>query len=134
MPDIGLTHIALPVREIAASVEFYARYANMHIVHRRPGTVWISDKTRPFAIVLLETSAEISPLLPIAHLGIGISSKTEVDRLATIAREQGCLVAGPEESGPPIGYWAFLRDPDGHTLEIAYGQELGLTVERAAGP
>jgi hypothetical protein len=31
-----------------------------------------------------------------------------------------------------VGYWAFLRDPDGHTLEIAYGQELGLAVERAA--
>ncbi|HNC43573.1 MAG TPA: VOC family protein, partial [Acidobacteriota bacterium] len=25
--------------------------------------------------------------------------------------------------------WAFLRDPDGHTLELAFGQEVGLTVE-----
>ena len=131
MPDIGLTHVALPVRSIAASVEFYARYANMRIVHSRPGTAWISDKSRPFAIVLIESTGKIQPLLPVAHLGIGISSKAEVDRLATIAREQGCLLAGPEESGPPIGYWAFLRDSDGHTLEIAYGQELGLSVERA---
>src|SRR6266581_1223949 len=42
---------------------------------------------------------------------------------------EGRLVREPEDSGPPVGYWAFLRDPDGHTLEIAYGQELGLAVE-----
>jgi hypothetical protein len=24
-----------------------------------------------------------------------------------------------------------LRDPDGHTLELSYGQEIGLTVEQA---
>ncbi len=52
-----------------------------------------------------------------------------LDRLCQLARAQGCLVREPEDSGPPVGYWAFLRDPDGHTLEIAYGQELGLAVE-----
>jgi hypothetical protein len=24
-----------------------------------------------------------------------------------------------------------LRDPDGHTLELSYGQEIGLTVKNA---
>jgi lactoylglutathione lyase len=130
MSDIGLTHVALPVRCIAASSAFYACYANMRIVHSRPGTAWISDLTRLFAIVLIESTDEINPLLPFAHMGIGVNSRDEVDRLANLASTQGCLVAGPEDSGPPIGYWAFIRDPDGHTLEIAYGQELGLTLER----
>jgi hypothetical protein len=31
-----------------------------------------------------------------------------------------------------VGYWALLRDPDGHTLEISFGQELRLAVEHAA--
>ena len=64
MSDIGLTHIALPVRSLAASVAFYSKYANMQAVHRRPGVAWISDRTRPFAVVLIETSNEIKPLLP----------------------------------------------------------------------
>ena len=29
-----------------------------------------------------------------------------------------------------LNYWAFLRDPDGHTLELSHGQEVGLTRER----
>ena len=44
----------------------------------------------------------------------------------------GCLLKPPEDSGPPVGYWALLRDPDGHTLEISYGQELKLAVEHPA--
>jgi lactoylglutathione lyase len=132
MSDIGLTHVALPVRSLAASIEFYERFANMHVVHRRPGVAWVSDRTRPFAIVLMETSGEVMPLLPFAHLGVGVASRKEVDRLCQIAKAQGCLVREAEDSGAPVGYWAFLRDPDGHTLEVAHGQELGLAVEGGA--
>ena len=133
MVDIGLAHIALPVRSLAASIAFYARFANMQVVHSRLGVAWISDGTRPFAIVLLESTAETIPLLlPYAHLGVGVASRAEVDRLCQLARDAQCLVREPEDSGPPVGYWALLRDPDGHTLELAYGQAVGRTIETAA--
>ena len=132
MSDIGLTHVALPVRSLAASVAFYAKYASMHTVHQRPGVVWVSDRTRPFALVLIETSNEIKPLLPMAHLGVGVRSREEVDRLCRLARLDQCLAREPEDSGPPVGYWALIRDPDGHTLEVAFGQELGNAVEEGA--
>lgn len=132
MVDIGLAHIALPVRSLAASIAFYARFANMQVVHSRLGVAWISDGTRPFAIVLLESTAETIPLLlPYAHLGVGVASRAEVDRLCQLARDAQCLVSEPEDSGPPVGYWALLRDPDGHTLELAYGQAVGRTIETA---
>ncbi len=37
---------------------------------------------------------------------------------------------GPIDSGPPVGYWGYIVDPDGHNLELSYGQEVGLTIER----
>ena len=132
MADIGLTHVALPVRSLMASAAFYEKYAGMHVVHRRPGVVWVSDRTRPFALVLIETSNEIKPLLPMAHLGVGVRSRDEVDRLCRLAREEQCLAREPEDSGPPVGYWALIRDPDGHTLEVAFGQELGNAIEDGA--
>lgn len=132
MVDIGLTHIALPVRSLAASIAFYARFANRQVVHSRLGVAWISDGTRPFAIMLLESTAETIPLLlPYAHLGVGVTSRAEVDRLCQLARDAQCVVREPEDSGPPVGYWALLRDPDGHTLELAYGQAVGRTIETA---
>ena len=54
MTDVGFTHIALSVAKLEASIEFYARYANFEVVHSREGVVWLSDRTRPFVLVLLD--------------------------------------------------------------------------------
>jgi lactoylglutathione lyase len=133
MSDLGLTHIALAVHSLEESAAFYGTYASMHVVHRRHGVLWLADGTRPFAVVLLEGGAA-RPLLPPAHLGVGVASREEVDRLCELARRNHCLLREPEDSGPPVGYWALLRDPDGHTLEIAHGQDVGLAVAAAAAP
>ena len=131
MADIGLTHIALPVSSLEASVAFYAQYANMTVVHNRPGVTWVSDRTRHFAIVLMETTGPIHPLLPLAHLGVGVSSRREVDRLCQLALENGCLARQAEQMDAPVGYWALISDPDGHTLEVSYGQDVGEIVDSA---
>jgi catechol 2,3-dioxygenase-like lactoylglutathione lyase family enzyme len=134
--DLGLTHIALPVTDLDRSIEFYAVYAQMQVIHRRIDTetgvavVWLSDRTRPFVIVLIQTSSVQSVLSPLAHLGVGCQSREVIDTLCDRAKQEGVLLQEPKDSGYPIGYWAFLRDPDGHTLELSHGQEIGLTVER----
>jgi catechol 2,3-dioxygenase-like lactoylglutathione lyase family enzyme len=128
MSDVGLTHVALPVRDISASITFYASFAGMQVVHRRDGVVWLSDRTRPFVIVLIETGEVKSPLLPVAHLGVACATRDEVDRLADRARSEDRLIGGPADDGPPVGYWAFIRDPDGHTLEVSHGQQVDEAV------
>ncbi len=136
MSDLGLTHIALPVTVIGESVAFYEKYARMRVVHRRRDAeteaevVWVSDLTRPFVIVLIGVERVEHPLRPWAHLGVGCESREEVDRLCAEARAAGRLHSGPTDSGYPVGYWALLSDPDGHTLELSFGQEVGLTVEQ----
>lgn len=149
MVDLGFTHIALLVGDLDASVAFYRTYARMEVVHeRRNGRsriAWVSDRTRPFVIVLIEAPprvprallragiALVRRLAPVEHLGVGCASRDEVDRLVALARDEGRLLMGPRDYGPPVGYWAFLRDPDGHALEISHGQEVGLTVGRPNG-
>jgi catechol 2,3-dioxygenase-like lactoylglutathione lyase family enzyme len=136
-PDLGATHVALPVADVDRSVEFYARYADMKVVHRRvdPATgsvvAWISDQTRPFVVVLIQAPAVTDGLRGFwAHLGVGVASRAEVDRRCGQAAAEGRTVIGPTDSGHPVGYWAYIVDPDGHNLEISYGQEVGFTVER----
>lgn len=135
MIDVGLTHIALPVSEIDRSIEFYATYAEMQVIHRRMDAetgvdvAWLSDQTRPFAIVLIQTNSVHPILSAIAHLGIGCESREAMNRLCDKARQAGILIQEPKDSGYPVGYWAFLKDPDGHTLELSYGQEIGLTTQ-----
>jgi len=136
MSDRGLTHVALTVRDARASCEFYARYAAMKVVHERQDSetgrrvVWIGDGTRPFVIVLIEVASVDHKLDGWNHLGVGLESREAVDRLAEMARREGRLRSAPQDSGYPVGYWAMIADPDGHNLEVAFGQEVGLAVER----
>jgi catechol 2,3-dioxygenase-like lactoylglutathione lyase family enzyme len=137
MIDRGLTHVALPSSNLEASIAFYERYAAMKVVHDRvdPASggrvAWLSDGTRPFVIVLIETGAVENPLVPIAHLGVGCESREEVDRLAAEAHAEGRPVWGPTDSPAPVGYWVLISDPDHHTLELSHGQEIGLTVAQS---
>ena len=139
MPDVGLTHVAFSVRDLAASIAFYERYARMVVVHRREQAdgirvAWLTDQTRPFVIVLIETPERSdTPLGPSGHLGVACESRDEIDRLAAEARRAGVLRREPVEREYPIGYIAFLADPDGNSLELSYGQEVGLAVAHAGG-
>jgi catechol 2,3-dioxygenase-like lactoylglutathione lyase family enzyme len=138
-PDIGLSHVALPVKDVANSVAFYARYAGMVVVHERvepaDGTrvVWLGDLTRPFVVVLIEGVVS-HRLGGVAHLGVGCASRAEVDDCCATARAEGREVWGPMDSGAPVGYWAIISDPDGHNLELSYGQEVRFIVEDVARP
>lgn len=140
MTDLGLTHVALSVRDLDASVAFYEKYARMVVIDRRdqePGVrvVWLTDHTRPFVIVLIESGeANDTALGPLGHLRVACRSKAEIDALCAQAQAEGRLRRGPRENGPPIGYTAFLADPDGNSLELSYGQEVGLAVDRATIP
>jgi catechol 2,3-dioxygenase-like lactoylglutathione lyase family enzyme len=135
--DRGLTHVALTVADAEGSVDFYGRYADMAVVHRRVDAgdtvVWLGDGTRPFVIVLIQQAAVSHALGGFAHLGVGCATREEVDRRCARARDEGRAVMGPLDSGYPVGYWAIITDPDGHNLELSYGQEVGLTVEQATG-
>lgn len=134
--DLGLTHIALICTDADRTIDFYARYADMKVVHDRRDegrrVFWLSDLSRPFAIVFLERQQAEAPLGPFGHLGVCLSSRELVDARLAMARDEGLQTSEPTDSGPPVGYWAFIQDPDGHTLELSYGQQVQLHIEAAA--
>lgn len=137
--DIGFTHVALVCTDAERTIDFYGRYAGMTVIHDRRGTqegsnrvFWLSDLKRPFAIVFLEARKAEAPLGPFGHLGVCLASRGEVDELVSLAKSEARKVQGPKDDGPPVGYWAFIEDPDGNTLEVSYGQELQVATEAAA--
>ncbi|WP_426267889.1 VOC family protein [Sphingomonas sp. LHG3443-2] len=133
--DLGLTHIALICTDAERTIAFYRRYADMHVVHDRSDfgrrAFWLSDLTRPFAIVFLERQQAESPLGPFGHIGVCLASRELVDQRLAMARMEGLRTSDPTGSGPPVGYWAFIQDPDGHTLELSFGQQVQLHIEAA---
>ena len=88
---------------------------------------WLSDLTRPFALVLVQSDNVLdTPLGHFGHLGVACASREDIDNKITLARAENVLRKEPEEAGDPVGYYVFLADPDGNTLELSYGQRVGL--------
>lgn len=130
-PDRGLTHIALVVRDMERSQRFYEQFADLRQTHIRDagGSVrrvaWMADTHGSFVVVLIESrTLRDTPLGPFGHLGLACDSRAEVDRLAHLASMQGILRSPPVDGGDPVGYWTYVSDPDGNTLELSFGQRL----------
>ena len=127
--EVGFSHVALPVSDIDRSIAFYQRWADMQVVDRledpNTGTkaARLGDQHSAFVIALVQGGQPVEHRLAgLGHLGVGCSSREEVDRSSAQADAEGCLRRGPIDSGYPLGYWSFLADPDGHQLELSYGQ------------
>jgi len=148
VPPSLLTHVALPVRDLDATLAFYAKYTTLIKIHERrdPVTdirsVWLANErditttgAARFVIVLIcgalptditgGIKEEYGFLRSISHLGISLNSRTEVDQIAAMAKEDGCLLLGPMYNDEVVGYICVITDPDGNNLEFSVEQILG---------
>lgn len=139
---VSLSHLAIPVIDVEASIAFYAKYVELKVVRRRtdPVNVWLADGVRPFQLVLLAAergdleggrpsdchNAKLThPIVASMHIGFTCSSCTQVRRIADMAKDEGILEHGPLEENWPGGFCAYITDPSGHSVEISYNQEAG---------
>jgi catechol 2,3-dioxygenase-like lactoylglutathione lyase family enzyme len=143
-----LTHIAIPVRDLEATLAFYEKYTTLVNIHERFDeetglrTAWLAnerDRTLEgaarFVIVLIcgklptkitgDIKEEYGFLTSISHLGLSLDSREDVDRIAAMAKEDGCLLLGPMYRNPVVGYICVVTDPDGNNLEFSVEQVLG---------
>ena len=146
-PASLLTHIALPVRDLDATLAFYERYTTLVNIHERfdPQTglrsVWLANQrdvtadAARFVLVLIcgklptavtgDIKEEYGFLRSISHLGLSCESREAVDRIAAMAKEEGCLLLGPMYRNPVVGYICMVTDPDGNNIEFSVEQVLG---------
>jgi catechol 2,3-dioxygenase-like lactoylglutathione lyase family enzyme len=123
-----LTHVARACRDLDRTIEFYARYAALRIVHRREEhgvrVAWLGEEGHPgFVLVFIElTETDAPPASDAHHLGYDLPSRAEVDAVAARAREEGVLAEEPIDAGGVVGYYCILRDPDGYFVEFSHGQ------------
>lgn len=147
-PQSLLTHIALPVRDLAATLAFYERFTSLVKIHERHDpetnlrTAWLANEqdtadaeVARFVIVLIEGSLpraitgdieeKYGFLTSISHLGISCSSREEIDEIAERARAEGNLLLGPMYRNEVVGYICIVTDPDGNNIEFSVEQVLG---------
>jgi lactoylglutathione lyase len=137
------THIALRVRDMDATIAWYAEYTPLELIDRREDEMgygaWLGmpGKTNnPFILVLAQffpdkdpfADAPIATLAPFAHFGIELPMKEDVEAIAERAKRDGCLGMPPTMMPQPIGYITMIKDPDGNTIEFSWDQGVFSTL------
>ncbi len=127
-----LTHIALHVQDLQASMDFYRHYCGLRVCHERRDEsktiIWMAEPGREseFILVLIPGGpGRLQAENDFSHLGYALASQQAVDDIAKRAKEGGCLLWPPRQEDYPVGYYCGLRDPDGNAVEFSYGQPLG---------
>lgn len=141
------THIALPVRDMAATVEWYRTWTPLTVLHDRRDddgrTVWLGHAadpaapSHPFVLVLIESATFDTVgtvLAPLAHLGFEMQSRADVDDIAARAQAAGILHWDANDLGPPVGYICAVRDPDGNIVEFSHDQGVYKAAQASETP
>ena len=138
------THIALRVKDMDATIEWYREFTPLELIDRREDDVgygaWLGmpgETDNPFILVLAQffegrdpfANAPLATLAPFAHLGMELPAKEDVDAVAARAADAGCLAMPATMMPPPIGYITMLSDPDGNMVEFSWDQGVYATLQ-----
>ncbi|MEM7285768.1 MAG: VOC family protein [Actinomycetota bacterium] len=148
-PEARWTHIALRVKDIQATIDWYTEFTPLQLLDRREDDqgygAWLGmpdTYDKPFILVVAQFFPETDPfkdapnavLQPFAHLGMELPTKHAVDDIAAKGADAGCLGMPAMMMPPPIGYICMLKDPDGNMVEYSWDQGVYVTAQDRWGP
>ncbi len=124
----GLTHLALPVRDLDRAAAFYAQVFGAVEAYRGPGFVRLQTPGCWDALVLEEQSDPPAARDASFHFGFRLIDPADVDAAALLVERAGGEVVERGEFVPGEPY-LFALDPDGYRVEIWF--ELPTPVDPA---
>jgi catechol 2,3-dioxygenase-like lactoylglutathione lyase family enzyme len=115
----GLTHIAIGVRDPERAFNFYRDVFGMVAVYRDGGFIQAQTPGARDVIVFERTSGPTGDGGGIAHFGFRLTDpQSMAAAIAAVEQAGGSVIeSGDFVPGEP---YAFVRDPDGYTVEIWY--------------
>jgi catechol 2,3-dioxygenase-like lactoylglutathione lyase family enzyme len=128
-----MTHVALHVRDVDRSAQFYRDFCGLIPVHERSDAggqtvAWLAEPGRETELVFVLLGGGCGGGRrddDFGHLGFACASAEEVDAIAERARDRGLLLWPPRQEPFPVGYYCGVVDPDGNAVEFSFGQPLG---------
>jgi lactoylglutathione lyase len=121
-------HTMLPVADLDRSIAFYTRLLGMKVKERHAsearkvdvGLVGYGDEaSAPFLELIQDTSTRAPAQVTPANIHIGIDT-SDLRKLCAVLEKEGVTFLRPfKQRSDGMGFSAWVRDPDGHELELA---------------
>jgi lactoylglutathione lyase len=125
--DIKIEHIAIWVKDLDVSAEFYAKFFGAKIgqLYHNPKTNFnsrfITFESGARIEIMTRTDITENPVnntFGYAHIALSVGSITEVDRFTTFVGENGVTVLSQPRTTGDGYYESKIADPDGNEIEI----------------
>ncbi len=120
IPTQGLRHVALNVRDVAVSVEFYTSLFGMQAVWQPDSeNAYLSSGCDNLALHKAATdNAHMGQRLD--HLGFIVETPDAVNRAAAILTERNIAMLKPPRTHRDGSRSLYFADPDGNVIQILY--------------
>ena len=121
----GLTHIALIVKDIDASISFYDAVFGVKIMYRNEGFGQVQTLGSEDIIVFEENqekSKSIGNTGGILHFGFRLRDPEAIEQIAERVKKAGGTILDKGEFCPGEPF-IFFHDPDGYEVEVWYELE-----------
>lgn len=120
-PLQGLRHLALRVRDIRQSKDFYLRVFGMTVVWEPdPQNCYLTSGNDNLALHEESTVQANGKTSPLDHYGFLVSSPQVVDAWASWATHNGVTIVTPPKQHRDGSYSCYLADPDGTIIQMLY--------------
>ncbi|HEY8967647.1 MAG TPA: VOC family protein [Puia sp.] len=111
----GLTHIALPVKDVHRTALFYEKVFGTRTMYRRPGFIQVQTPGSHDILVFEEGAPSGGSI----HFGFRLVEPVDPSELADKVVAAGGSVKDKGSFGPGEPY-LFFYDPDGYLVEIFF--------------
>jgi len=116
---LGLTHIALAVRDAERSLHFYQQVFGVQVAFRDAATIQVTTPGCHDLIVFVQGAAQAGQMSGIAHFGFRLMAAADIDLAVAEVERAGGKILRRGEFGPGCPY-VNVADPDGYLIEIWY--------------
>ena len=126
MPDVpiettGLHHVALRVRDLERSQEFYCAHFGMHVVWQPDrDTVYLSSGSDNLALHRTSGERGNEESQSLDHIGFLVATPAVVRDAAAQLETGGVRILRPAKAHRDGSFSCYVADPDGNVVQILY--------------
>jgi catechol 2,3-dioxygenase-like lactoylglutathione lyase family enzyme len=116
----GLTHLAIAVKDVETTLQFYTRIFDMEIMYHQKNMIQLTTPGSRDILVFEEIAdAPIGQSAGIAHFGFRLRNAWDIEEVHKKILASGAKIVDKGEFVPGSPY-IFFKDPDGYLIEVWY--------------